>query len=560
MKLLRRLKNWLESIGITVPQKKEWKFVTVVAIILMGCAALPMLVGLVHARPFVVTGFGDLLNGDVPAYMDVMWQARHHHFLFNDQLTPEPNPHVVFRPLFLVLGLISGVTNLLPAVIWNVAIVVLAGIFAYVAYFFIAQFFSARHERRLTHLLMLTSGGVGFLHYTFGDLWDKRMGHLPHPFDVVVPESNIFMSLTNAAHFSYSLILLLLVVIFLWRGVKRPLTASVTLFFLGLLLILEHPYDVPTLALIGVSAFLVAAFKKERVFSILSRCVGLAAGVIVASAAIWLGISHSEAFQTIAKNNALDPGPWHALVAGYGFILVLALVGFLARWKSRTNWFLLLWVAGQLVLIYGPWIPFARRLTEGLHIPLALLASIGLITLIKNVIGRYVVVGILALTAISFVIYEVRINQTELVQDRVRGFLETETFTVPQSYADGFSWLRENTTEQDVVLSAPSNGPLINGFTGRRIFTGHWGQTILNYSKNAVLTDVFHGIVPINVVLDSFPVTYLWLSREERTYMNEYQVTDQKLVGAECEPVFQNDDVAIYKVGRPRPACIKESQ
>jgi hypothetical protein len=544
----------LTSLGVTVPARAEWRFAWVMAIIIAGAVGLPYVVGFVAALPHHSTGFGNMLNGDIPAYMDVMWQAREGHFLFNNGLTGEPNPQVLFRPFFLVLGWISGLTQLAPHIVWDIAVVLLAGLFVPVAYLLVAQFFDDRSTRRLALIVLLTAGGLGFMHFLPGDPWPHHVGVVPDPYDVGVPESNTFAALSNAAHFSYSLILLALIVIFLMRARKRPWLSAGVSALLAFLLISDHPYDAVILGLlVSLTVAHALLFYPETFRKALPVILGIVAGTALAALIVWQAVHRSDVVAEWNRINITPPGYWINFLAGYLPLFELAFVGLLANRKKPVVLFLTVWSITHLLLVWAPFIPFSRRLTEGAQFPLVLLAVFGIVAMFKRATGRYVVAALLATTAVVSVVRVTALQKSIFSEDRVRGFTTGPIHTYPDSYADALEWLRENTGDDEMVLASPANGTLITSFTGRQVIAGHAGQTVQFWAKNNHIADIFQGRASIDTIAVNFPITLVWIAREEQELMKQQGVTAEKLL-PHTEPVFENQDVSIFRITQKYPA------
>jgi hypothetical protein len=541
------LGRFLTSLGITVPVKQEWRFAYVVAAIVAAAIALPYAVGFVQALPHTSTGFGNMLNGDIPAYMDVMWQAREGHVLFNNGLTGEPNPHVLFRPFFLALGWFSAITRLAPNIVWDLAVVIFAGLFALAGYLFVAQFFSSRSTRRLALIVLLTAGGLGFIHFLPGDPWPQHIGVVPDPYDVGVPESNTFAALSNAAHFSYSLILLALIVVFLLRARKRAWLSAGAGAFLAFLLITDHPYDAVTLGLLLVLVTGWTLLTRESFKKMLPVVIGVAVGTLAAMLVVWLAVQRSDVVAEWNRINITPPGHWSNFLAGYVLLFVLAFTGLLANRKKPIVIFLTLWAVAQLLLVWAPFIPFSRRLSEGAQFPLILLTVFGIVAMFKKASGRYVTAALLGTTTLASVIGVTSLQQTLFSQDYVRGFTTGPIHTFPDSYKEALSWIHKNTDDDEMVLASPANSTLIASFTGRGVVAGHAGQTVQFWAKNNHLADIFQGRASLDTILVNFPITLVWIAREERELMQQSGVTDEMLLPGQI-PVFENKDVSIFRV------------
>jgi hypothetical protein len=540
---MKRMAAWLRSLGLQVPGRREWIFVLIVAIGFMVVAAVPTWYGWRESKPLLTTGFGLYNNADVPSYLDLFWQVKDGHVLFSNSLTSEENPHVMLRPLFLTWGAFGKLFDLRPVITWQIARLFMTGVLTFVAYFFIAQFFRKAFSRRVAHLALLFSSGLALFFYFYPAIW--QYFNLTQPSDMLVPESLTFLAHVSPL-IAYSLSLMMLVVVFALFGWKRPWWSALIAGILSLLLIADHPYDAPILTLIGGALFVTSLIFRRHIKPSFITTAGMAVGVAAGAGLTFWSLSASPIISEWNEGNLLPVFPVMAYILGYAPLLPFAAYGVYSRWKSRVTWTLVIWFVGQFVLMYLPLFHFQRRLGEGLHIPLAILAAMGILALAKKGVMRYLLVLFISLSSIAQVDWLIIYNRLSAV-DTIRPAYDYGYATYPESYAAGFQWLRDSTTEGDVVMSAMTNSSMITAFTGRRVLPGRWGQTSHFYDKIAQVEGYFNGALPLETFTENFGVTYVWIAREERKFMEQLGTTEESIMKGRA-PIYRNSDVAIYDV------------
>ena len=83
------------------------------------------------------------------------------------------------------------------------------------------------------------------------------------------------------------------------------------------------------------------------------------------------------------QNQTLSPPPIDYLL-GYGLLWVFAFFGARQAWRRKSDWdvLLLVWIVVTLPMLYAPF-PLQRRLSLGLHVPIGILAAIGLTEIVR---------------------------------------------------------------------------------------------------------------------------------------------------------------------------------
>lgn len=419
---------------------------------------------------------------DTYTYVAFIEQARQGRFYFENLYTTEPQTPSLVRPSYYLLGRLGAFLVLPSIVLYHLGRILFSILFCIILYIFLGQFFKSSGKRLLSFAIILTATGWG---YFVAGLFSKVA-------DLWIPEANTFLSLQEAPHFILSQSLMLLSFLFLLKGWQSSLHKEkirrTTIYFSLVFVVLfalgfEHPYD---LLLCTGTAFFAGIYlwfankvpKKALIISILL--------VILVSV---LGNLY-QYIQTLTNpiiNNwaqqSSSPTPMDYLL-GFGFIIVFAVLGLEKYLTSRKTPEILIiaWIATTSILIYSP-IFFQRRLSEGFHIPLSILATEGVIMSAlfvsgfvvqraKKIVYRvFIVILVILMTfgTILGVLADIKTIQNDSVNAYYYYLLNAEV--------QGMVWLRDKTTPQDVILSNWFYGNIIPGVTGRKVYIGHKAQT-----------------------------------------------------------------------------------
>ncbi len=373
------------------------------------------------------------------------------------------------------------------------------------------------------------------------------------PIDLWVPEANIFLTLYQSPHFILSLTLLILIFLFLllaWEQKKWSYSLGAT--FLALILFNFHPYHVVTVWGVTGIYLLVDLVRKRRLdyFKLKSWLVLIIFSLPSIAYHYWLIIKEPVIAWRALQN--VDPSPDLLFVLlGFGMIFLVALIGiyFLAKTGLDDRyWFSISWLFTGLVFVYLPAIPFARRLTEGLEVPMVVLAIPGLFYLLAQ--ARKLRLAWLTdnpyLLTILFLFFFSFSTIFNLGRDLFYFYERLPPFYFSREKKLALDWLGQRWIENKVVLAGLLDSNLIVGFTPRAVYFGHGNETIFPEIKARNLVWFFRdnkNNERRREFLEKNNIGYLFWSEEESGWGNfsPAQAPYLKLV-------YQNSEVAIYQL------------
>lgn len=461
--------------------KREVRWVLLWALAIVGLSSLPYLVAW-RLTPDGLHYTGLLINPyDGESYYAKMQQGARGDWLFHLAFTPEPHEGAFVYTFYLALGHLAVALGLAIPIAYHLARVVAGLLFLLVAYHFLAWFFPTIQTRRAAFLLLGFSSGLGWLFGSLGlataDLW--------------VAEGFTFLSIFANPHFPLTVALMLLLflsVVDVQAGKPRVPRILWTA-GLGLLLAMVQPLAVPiVLAVLGVTLALLAWTERRlRWGEIVAWGVGAAGATPILLYDLYVFAANPAMAAWSAQNLTSSLPPWDYAV-GYGLILVLAVGGAIVAVRRREpgDLFLLSWVGTVAILLYVPF-SLQRRFITGLHVPLTMLAALGLEQVLwprVHPARRSLVTGaILGFTALTNV-FVPAISVAGVAQGRAPLVMTADEAAV-------FAWLRANTEWTDTVLAPPDSGQFIPAWAGNRVVYGHPFETIDAAAKEAQVSRFF---------------------------------------------------------------------
>ncbi len=334
--------------------------------------------------------------------------------------------------------------------------------------------------------------------------------------NLVMPEAITFLTAYLNPLFAASMALLLVALIAGERALREGNRRQAVIGGVaGLLLANMHTYDaVPLLATLGVYAVVLGLRERHRVAS-LAAGYGVLLALIVPAVAYqsWL-IASEPLYRAKAFTPTLTP-PLETMLVSFGLLVPLALTGGMAllRRRPETGRFLVVWLVVHALCIYLPagLFPFQRKMCEGFHLVLALLATVGLVQISRQAgtaiawlatwprlrgVGPVFAVRadlvcrraawstpvalfglvLLAPSNILFVASTLEATANNNQQKVYAALMPP--FAIPDGEWTALLWMHDNLPKEAVVACLPMVGNYLPGRAARTAFLGHWAETI----------------------------------------------------------------------------------
>lgn len=286
------------------------------------------------------------------------------------------------------------------------------------------------------------------------------------------PESNVLLSFTVFPHFAVSYLGLTLgftalALALRGRSIGRVAAVAVAA---GLLMGVGHTFLLLPVLLVGgvflVAAVVTASLRPAEVEPVKRLLV--AAVAVTACAAPFLLILRNELTGLERLGGTPFPSTvahsWWTLVLGYGLAVPLAALGLfhlrVERLRDRGAQLVVVWTVVQLALVYSSVTVFQRRFVEGLVVPVAALAAVGLTAPQFRRSARGATAAVVALLMLGSMTMSRAVGQTgQYVEDR---------------YADLWSLVHST----DVVLAGNEVSSMLPAFTSGTVYAARIVETL----------------------------------------------------------------------------------
>ncbi len=469
-----------------------------------------------------------------------------------NKLTPEPNDPVFFNLLWWGLGRISAATGLGFAGAFHLLRLVAAPLFVLLAYRICGWYFSEVRLQRLALLVILLTSGFGWvlvvLKYTLTG------GELLFPLDVFIAEGNTFLGVLAYPHFIAAALYVYVFDLFLRSEqdgrIRYALAAGLVALFLGW----QHAYDlVLVYGILG--AYLVAlTFRDRRIPLRLALGLGLLGFVswwpaLYSVLLTTLNPVWREVLAQFDNAGVFTPNLLHLpILLGPAFLLALFHTVRQRPWRlaglENRELFLHVWFWANFLLIYIP-TDYQIHMLNGWQIPIGILATRAYVSQIApRVENRFqlsprVSSALLLALVVPTNLYLFSWRFVDLARHQA-------PFYLSRSEVETLTWLEENATSEDVVLSSLTVGQFVPAWTGTRAFLAHWAQTLDFYGKSEAV-EAFYGASAEHSwrrqLLDDFSVDFVIYGPQERE-LGGFSPGDADYL----QLVHQSADAEVYAV------------
>lgn len=540
-------------------------FLWTVILIAMLASSVPYLVGLQHARETddAYLALSPFSPADTNVYYSYIEQARAGRILFLNTFTTDAQDARLVGPLWLLIGWLGAVTRLATPVVYHLARLAMIAVFLWFANRFLAACFPARMWRRIGLLVLAFSSGIGaIVEGAQGNPILYARGEALSA-DLWISEGNTFLSFMHSPLFTLSHLALLGVFLLFLKSTRidRSLWTAAGIV---LLLSVGHTYDLLIIGAVLAGFFFVQILtngfsKTEDGGRYLGRLFLLfLPSLLGVGYFLWVLATDPAVSGWVKQNVTLSPGIVYYLT-GYGFLLPLAALGAvgLVRSRHRLGLLCLTWAVVAFLLLYVPWIPVQRRLANGIHIPLAVLATFGIqawfdwvrraITHRWRALLRFasvlLLVGGLGWTNVAVTI--------SAAQDVQKGSVRYYPPYVKDDFVDAARWLQAHARRDDGILASVWNSNYLTGLTGLPVFIGHGHQTPNWEEAQTAFTQFVSGSwtpEQEQAFLAGRQIRFLVIERGEPTIALFHPETRPYL-----RPAFAQGKFTVYRFGPPEP-------
>lgn len=527
----------------------DTKFFLTLTLLVLLFASIPYGAAMLSSGPDqYYTGIHSLAPGDPNVYFSFINQAQRGAFVFRDVFTTETTAPAIFSPLWLLVGLLGGLFRLSPELAFHFARLATGPLLLLLLWRFIHTFFGDSTRRRFALTAMLFASGVGVLVVVFSP--DAFLDPYTRPMDLWVSEGSVLISIMQSVHYVVGTILMVGGFWLLMRALElETWTYSVFsgLLFLGLFSF--HPFHVPTVAFVLLIVFFGEKLIRKMTWK---KALMLALPMLLASPAVlyhvW-GTLFDPLIQGRAEQNINTIPSLPITLASYGFLLPFALVG-AYRWigKGIRYRFVVWWALAHFAVLFAP-IFFSRRLSQGLDVPLTLLAVAGFFTLfrwwkkrrpeltLRSLVNPWIFIAIFAFSLSPVFILA---NDLSLLVSKAR---YKEFFYRPNVEREAYAAFEAMSEPTDAFLSGFITGNFFAAQTLRHAYIAHGVETLQYNAKKEQVLAFFNAMGPEEraAFLSAHQLSWVILRVEEFSFADIVEETPG------ISEAFANDAVRIYR-------------
>jgi hypothetical protein len=338
---------------------------------------------------------------------------------------------------------------------------------------------------------------------------------------------------------------------------------------LNMCLAILHPMLIYLVVLTGSLYWLVLAWRARQILWV-EGFVLVVAYALTGVVSLYYGYSllTNEVLRGWDANSigGTASPPWPHLLVAFGPHLLLAAIH--ASYQRRhgqkmtARWlFLWMWLLATALLVYAP-LNSQRRVIQGVHMPLSILAAAGFIEVVvpwflsTRLVGklltrpRYTEVKLSRFITAVFLLFMALSNLYILASVSTSAVIQQpDPIFRMADEMDAVSWLRsENgeTSPASVLIGDYQTGNLVAARAGNQVVVGHWAETIGYDEKLAEVAQFYDANTDDawrQALLKQYHVVYVWHGSREQllgTFTPETAVY--------LQPAYQNETITIYRV------------
>jgi hypothetical protein len=544
---------------------QEWRWAALVALLVVAVSLIPYAIGFARSSPHHEFGGFVIASEDGQTYIAAMQQGAAGAWRFRLLYTPEEHPAIPIYLFYLALGHIAASLHLPLILVYHASRLLCGWLFLLTIYRFSAIFLSTVVLRRISFILTAFSSGLGWLLAIIGG--SLALGGIS-PIDFWLMDAYTFFTLFLYPHFSLAISLLLgifggMLASFRSlssagsRGLWWPGWGVAMACALGVTIV--NPYLLLVAAVVLGSYWLFLCWRRR--FLPWKEALALAslAFPAVPLLAYYVSVTVGPVWTAFSSQDVALSPPLPYYIAGYGLVLLLALPGAYYAWRrpNEEARFLLVWVIVIALALYAPF-KLQRRMITGLHVPLCILAALGL--------GRFILPAIyhsrlahileqrlayprkrlrvftlslsLAITSFSYLYL--------LASTGMAAAIGHPGLFYNAGEIQAMEWLQANTQVMDTVLSSYQIGNYIPARIGHRVLLGHWDETMDRPGKEGEVKAFFSAHISDEqrqAILRRYRVAYVFYGPREKA-LGDFDPGSVSYL----ERTFSADGVAIFRV------------
>ncbi|MFA5936043.1 MAG: hypothetical protein WC787_04295 [Patescibacteria group bacterium] len=494
-----------------------------------------------HSAPAGFLWLGDGMHNpsDVAVYLSYLQQGADGHIFLRDLFAVEPH-RLRFDPIWSGLGLVAR-TGIDPIVIHEAGRAFFSILLVVALWFAAKSVTKSERDANLALLLSIFGIATGWIYSIWlgsQGLWTPTTYAAPD----IVTEFAVGPILFGGAHVILSLALLVTAIRWLWNGIQtNNLRLSIRGALVGAVLLAFHPYFAALLAIIGLLAW-VTSTKRRDAF----RSLVVSGLILVPPVAYYVWLLLDPVFgdhHLTANLLPLAPLPvW--LITLAPFIVALGWMWHKKLLPKRLDW-TSAWILSTILLLIILPVPWKRKLTEGLAVPLVFLTLPAWLA-VRDWVSKQQPKWMSRLLA-TLLILAAGFGPLHLVISHASWIYRTDQrgyFYQPSGLFEAASFLKRETDTEAVLLS---DDRWINvwlpALTGRRVWIGHDHETPDFERKRELYHELLATTDParLRALLDEMRTTHIVITTDAGQNL-------EALLDSTWTKVFSSGTVRVWKI------------
>lgn len=537
--------------------KREIGVVIGIAVVVLTASSIPYALGYCCAPEGLEFGGFVVDLDDSLSYVAAMQQGISGGWRYLVLFTPEDHPGAYLHTFYLALGKLSALLGLSPLQMYHAGRLACGLVLLVTAYIFLSLFLESREKRMVAYLLVCFSSGLGWVVLLTGSTTLAGLS----PLDFWLMDAYTFFTILTFPHSAAAVTLLLLFLTLALRHIETSRLWTLILGIVSLLcLCMIHPFT--ALLVDGILLVYWVFLTIHRKTVPVREGLAFAIWVLVPLPLIayyYSAFIGDPVLMNWSAQNILPSPPITHLLLGYGMLSPLALAGaiYLLREGRERRLLLVAWVLAAAILLYVPF-TLQRRMVEGLHIPLCILATVGLFGYLMPLVTKservqrfarwrgYQSEGLQRLFLFSIIVATFPSNLYLVAGHSASVLSYHPSLYYERDEVEAVDWLRENTSPTNTVLASYRIGRYVPARAGNRVFMGHFHETMHLEEKERLAERFFQdtsGDGARRRLLSDYGIAYVFHGPAERE-MGGFDPSEVSYL----TQAYANASVAIYGV------------
>lgn len=476
---------------------------------------------------------------DYAVHLATMESGRHGEWAYQFRFTTEQHSPAFIRLFYIALGHVSRWLGWTSAVTFQAARWILGILALFALYRLMQQVFTDRFWARIGLLLAALGSGLGWLQLIVN--WAP--GPIT-PIDFWLIDDYVFFSLSVFPHFGF-VTAAMCVTLSLWLDFleKTDWKKILLIAVIAICVQFVNPIAFATVdaGLFGAALFSWWREKKIQRENVLALIL-LALAQIPLLAYNFIVLSSDPLWsQFTSQNQTLSPPPAYYFW-GFALFWIPVSAGSLVALRTKQNAFgaAIFWITLGFLLAYAPFY-IQRRFLQSITIPLAILATAGLISFFEFAETRRPSLVRWRSSLTLLFVFLVSISSIQMGLSQI-AYIQThpDDLYYPASLDRAVAWMRENAGYNDFILASEQTSQVLAQQTSLRAYLGHEMETLHYRKKEENMEAFFQGKFP---ELASKPIKWVVYGPLER------QLNPDFVAPASLELVYDSPELQIFEVG-----------